>query len=265
MKSTTIIVLIIIIICLFILFYLFDQKKTQVQPHLNKIYKNSKKLHNKHVNFLNEHMKISHTNGMIIIDDFLIHNYYIFLKQQFDNKQFESKDILVRKGGGKSFFNLHSANEYNGLLELFYSNELLELLTTILQKPINRPPLADENACSLLIYSNNGDHIDWHYDFSNYYGDRYVVLLTIVNENDKQNDLSENEFQYVHKGKTIIIKMKPNTLVIFKGSEVKHRSTSIKENEKRILLSMIFCDICQEKKNILNFAYEKIKNSILYT
>ena len=58
--------------------------------------------------------------------------------------------------------------------------------------------------------------------------------------------------------------MKPNTLVIFKGSEIKHKSTSIGKDEKRILLSMVFCDICQEKKNIINYTYEKIKNMIIY-
>jgi hypothetical protein len=43
-----------------------------------------------------------------------------------------------------------------------------------------------------------------------------------------------------------------------------HKSTAIGENEKRILLSMVFCDICQEKKNIINFLYEKIKNYVVY-
>ena len=195
MKTKIIIVLIIVIIFLLIIFKLFDHKKIQVQQHLNKIYINNKKLHKQHINFINGNIKIHKEDGLIIIDDFLMHNYYIYLKQQFDNKKFASKDIGVRKAGGINFFNLHNSQEYNGLIELFYSNELLELLTNILKKPINRPPLADENACSLLIYANNGDHIDWHYDYSNYYGDRYVVLLTIVNENSIGNDLSENEFQ----------------------------------------------------------------------
>jgi hypothetical protein len=264
MKTKIIIVLIIIIIGLSIIFYLFDQKKTQTQQHLNRIYRNNKRLHNKHVNFINENVKIRKENGLIVADNFLMHNYYMFLKQQFDNKNFESKDVIVRKAGGKNFFNLHESSEYTGLLELFYSNELLEFLTDVLHKPINRPPLADENACSLLIYSKDGDHIDWHYDYSNYYGDRYVVLLTLVNENSAGNDLSENEFQYMHNNEMHSIKMKPNSLAIFKGSEVKHRGTSIGKNEKRILLSMIFCDVCQEKKHIVSFAYEKIKNLVIY-
>jgi hypothetical protein len=99
-----------------------------------------------------------------------------------------------------------------------------------------------------LIYSKKGDHINWHYDYSNYYGDRYVVLLTLVNENaEKNGGLSNNIFQYNYEGKTYDLKMKENSLVIFKGSEILHKSTEIENNERRILLSMVFCDICQAK------------------
>jgi len=53
-------------------------------------------------------------------------------------------------------------------------------------------------------------------------------------------------------------------LLIFKGSEIPHKSTEIGIGEKRILLSMTFCDICQEKKNISYEIYEDVKNNILY-
>jgi hypothetical protein len=58
--------------------------------------------------------------------------------------------------------------------------------------------------------------------------------------------------------------MKENSLIIFKGSEIMHKSTAIDDDERRILLSMVFCDICQEKKNVFNTIYEKSKNYILY-
>jgi len=58
--------------------------------------------------------------------------------------------------------------------------------------------------------------------------------------------------------------MQENSLIIFKGSELIHQSTAIGENERRILLSMVFCDICQEKKNVFNQIYEKTKNFAFY-
>lgn len=159
---------------------------------------------------------------------------------------------------------LHKSTDYEGFLELYYSNEILDLLSKILNKNIQRPPLSDNNACSLLIYSNEGDFIDWHKDYSNYYGDRYVVLLSIINSNFNQECCSENEFMYKENEQINKLKLKPNNLLIFKGSEILHKSTSIRFGEQRILLSMTFCDICQEKSNIGYYFYESIKNSILY-
>ena len=96
------------------------------------------------------------------------------------------------------------------------------------------------------------------------YGDRFVVLLTLVNENANHTGLSHNTFIYNYEGREYNIKMKENSLIIFKGSEVLHKSTAIDDGERRILMSMVFCDICQEKKNVFNILYEKTKNYIIY-
>jgi hypothetical protein len=85
-----------------------------------------------------------------------------------------------------------------------------------------------------------------------------------VNENKEGDKLSANVFKYTYNEKIHSLKMKENSLVIFKGSEILHKSTPIDEDERRILLSMVFCDICQEKKNVFNIIYEKSKNYILY-
>jgi hypothetical protein len=60
------------------------------------------------------------------------------------------------------------------------------------------------------------------------------------------------------------LKMKENSLVIFKGSEILHKSSEMDDNERRILLSMVYCDICQEKKNVFNTIYETTKNYVVY-
>jgi len=265
-KDVLIYILIFIIIFMLLLFYLFDRKNIEVQKHLNDIYIKMQLLQDDYKYFINNtsNMTIKKENGFIIIDNFLNEDFFYFLKSQFENKQFNSKNIYFRKGSGIDMYNLHKNNEYIGLLELFYSSEMSDILSKLLKKPIQRPTLSDVNACSLLIYSNKGDYIDWHKDYSNYYGDRYVVLLTLINENHTKTNLSQNEYCYIYNNKEYKMKMKPNTLVIFKGSEILHKSTSIDENEKRILLSMTFCDICQEKKKLHYFLYENIKNLSIY-
>ena len=253
-------VLLVIFFITIIVLYV-NEKNTNVQYFLYNIYK---RINNKqNGNIINSNYKVKEENNIIIVNDFLSKDYFDNIRKQFDNKVFESRDFMVRKATGINFFNLHKEN-YNGLVELYYSNELLNTISDIIKKPVQRISLADPNACSLLIYANKGDHINWHYDYSSYYGDRFVVLLTIVNENSDKNDLSQNVFKYKYKNKINDLKMNENSLVIFKGSEIMHKSTAIDDNERRILLSMVFCDICQEKKNVFNIIYEKTKNYILY-
>jgi hypothetical protein len=263
-KNTIIIILVLFIIFLFILFYLFDVKNIRVQKHLESIYSNTTFLKNKYINLINNEPEINSENDIYIINNFLKKEYFMFLKSQFDNKTFISKNFRFRKATGINFFDLHENNEYTGFLELYYSTEMSDFLASILKKPIQKPPLNDMNACSLLIYNNKGDFIDWHKDYSLYNGDRYVVLLTIVNENSDKNGLSQNEFIYKYKDKEYPLKLLENSIIIFKGSEILHKSTSIDLNERRILLSMTFCDVCQEKKNIIQYFYEKIKNFVVY-
>jgi hypothetical protein len=223
-------------------------------------------LKTKFPNTINPNYQITKINEkMWIVENFLDSKYFDYLKIQFEDKKFDTKNFLYRKATGISFNELHESNDYNGFIELYYSCEIIELLSDILKKPINRPPLSDNNSCSLLIYSNPGDYIDWHLDYSNYYGDRYVVLLSIVNTNSNNECCSENYYVYKDDDNKINqFKLKPNNLLIFKGSEIQHKSTEIGVGEKKILLSMTFCDICQEKKNITHQIYEDIKNSILY-
>jgi hypothetical protein len=150
---------------------------------LYSIYDNTIKLHNQFPKFLNLSLEIEHMHNIYIIKNMLDPNYFNYLKNQFNNHTFDSKDVYFRKAGGIDFFNLHKNKEYNGFLELYFSTELIELLQNIFKKPIQRPPLHDPNASSIVTYTHSGDFIDWHKDYSPYNGDRYILLLTIINEN----------------------------------------------------------------------------------
>ena len=263
-KYLLIISIILIIFIAIIVFFYLKEKNTYVQKYLENIQEkfNKKNIYSK---IINPKSTVNYENNVIIVNDFLTKEYFNFLRNQFNNKTFETHDFIVRKASGINFQQLHDSEEYKGLLEIYYSNRVLDFLGKIIKKPVQRISLGDPNACSLLIYSKKGDHINWHYDYSNYYGDRYVVLMTLINENaEKDGGLSNNIFQYNYEGKIHDLKMKENSIVIFKGSEILHKSTEIEDKERRILLSMVYCDICQEKKNVFNIIYENTKNYIIY-
>jgi hypothetical protein len=212
---------------------------------------------------INNNYNVKYINNLIVVDNILDKNFFSYIRKQFINTKYESKDFIMRKASGVDFYKLHETN-YNGLLELYYRSDLLDTISTFIQKPVQRVNSSDKNSASLIIYSNEGDFIDWHYDYSLYEGDRYVVLLTIINENADKNGLSQNEFKYKYNGNEYGLKMNENSIVIFKGSEIHHKATSIGKNEKRVLLSFTFCDICKEKNNFFMNIYEKVKNFALY-
>jgi len=246
----------IIIILIFIIIYNSDSN-IEIQKYITDKYITN-------IEFINPNYNIQYVNNIITINNVIDNNIFNNIVNIFNNKSYDSKNGFIRKGSGISMLNLHQDSTYDLLLQLYYSNHFLNLLSHAVHKPIQRVTAADMNACSLLIYTKEGDYIDWHKDKSHYYGDRFVVLLTVINENETKTDLSSNIFKYKYNNKIYEYKMKPNSIIIFKGSEIEHMATPIHNNEKRILLSMTFGDICLQKNNIFNTVYDKIKNYFLY-
>lgn len=269
-NQNIIIIILVIIIALFVLFTtlyhtsLVNEKDTSVQKYLHEIYEKGHNLEKKYHPLINPNYQVEKINNVTVVKDILHPKFFEYLQSQFMNKSYESSNTIIRKGHAIDFLNLHKNNDYNGFLELYYSNNLMNALSNIMEKPIQRTPLHDPNACSLLIYNNKGDHIDWHLDLSNYYGDRFVSLISIINQNRDGTGLSQNEFQYMYKGKIHTLQLAPNSMIIFKGSEILHKATAIADGERRILLSMVFCDVCQEKSTLFSVFIEKIKNWAFY-
>jgi hypothetical protein len=265
LNSLNIYLLIITVFCIilitFLTIYYIYEENIVVQKYLQNTYKNLNRLERKIM--INSNYKLKKMHNIIIIDNILTQDYFHYIKNQFNNKTFKSTNIYIKKALGINFFDLHK-KEYKGLVELYYSNTFLNVISDSVHKSIQRVPLSDPNACSLLTYTSKGDGINWHTDHSNFYGDRFVVLLTIVNENATKDGLSQNEFHYKYKNKIYKYKMKENSLVIFKGSDIWHKATTIEKDERRILLSMVYCDIRQTNNNIFNLIHEKVKNYITY-
>ncbi len=254
-------VLVIIIICL----VTFTEKNLNVQEYLPNLWTNQLVLKNKFKKMINPDYSVKINNldkPIIYIENFLNTSFFRYLVNQIPVENKKSTNVILRKASGISFTELHQS--YSGFLEFYHSFEFKNFLQHRLKKIINRPPMSDDNCCSIIMYTSKGDYINWHYDYSSYHGKRYTILLTLVNENELTGNLSENNFIYVEDGVEKKLKCKPNSIIIFDGENIRHKSTPINDNEKRVLISMTFCDICQQKTNIINRFYEKIKNLAFY-
>lgn len=124
---------------------------------------------------------------------------------------------------------------------VYHSPELQKYIGSITGEDVYRTPPGDQSSCSLLYYTEAGDHIGWHYDHNFYRGRHFTVLLTLVNDG-AHGELSASMLQrQTPDGGAIDVDTSPNSLVVFEGAKVRHRATPIVEGDLRILLSMTFC------------------------
>lgn len=146
---------------------------------------------------------------------------------------------IHKQGGTVAYETLH---EYAPRVVGFFHNEALRnFISQIVGEPVYPSPIHDQSACSLLFYTQPGDHINWHYDHNFYNGRHFTVLLPIVNQqNDTPEELSSAQLMTKQGQMEQVVSSAPNTLVLFEGAKVLHKVTRLAPNETRIMLSMTF-------------------------
>ena len=251
------------------LFYTNKIKKhLEVVPNENIIKKHLKELDiDSYIND-NYNLKIN-DDSIIYIKNFLNDKFFKILKDKCNCIKNDRINLVYKSSSGISKFKLEQ--EYkNGLIEpfnLYYSTDFINSIRDILKKNINQTSFIDPTSCSIIIYDTPGDHINWHTDYNSYYGNRWTILITLVNTNNDDND-NLSSIKYCYKdipGKEHCIKTEENSILIFNGSEVTHMATALNKNEKRVILSLTICDGCIQNFNLTNSIVEYLKYYIFYS
>lgn len=146
---------------------------------------------------------------------------------------------------------------------LYNSPSLRNFLNTLTEHNLLVCPNDDAHSVALYFYTEEGDHIGYHYDSSFYKGLRYTVLLGLVDE-DSDCELVVHLYKDVENRKTEILNLKvdPGTMIIFNGDKIWHKVTPLGLNQKRVMLSMEFLttqDIGTFGKTVTN-----LKDAVTY-
>lgn len=177
-------------------------------------------------------------------------------------------NTIIRKGSSISYQQLSKStgNSKELLLQLNKLDSLntLQSIETRTGLRLQFTPRTDPNRLSVIYYDKPKDTIGWHYDGNNYYGNRWVGIYTIINQNSSKTSPSSAKFEYVIDGKTHSFHSPENSLVLFRGDKIKHRVTPIAEGDKRIVVSMVLCDICERSLNPLKHLYQTVVNIVFY-
>lgn len=252
------IIKIIIFLILFYFFILFFNNKT-----LNNFnYKNKKVKDNKYNNLKINNFKY---NDIYIIEDFLDKNIFNEVKNSIINLKKTKYNFngIMRKGSATSFEEILNSKHRNIIDKVMNPNTLLNIYKTT-GLNLQFIEKTDNDVLAILYYDNIGDNMDWHHDRNIFYGDRWAAILTIVNKNYNNNNYSSAKFEYKIDNKKDVIDTKENSLVLFRGDQVLHKVGSIKDNEERIVIAMVLCDLCKKKTDIFNSLYNKMVHFVYY-
>ena len=270
-KQTIILVIIIILLIFYNIKRNYNEmikKYLKMLPSNSTIINHYKALNISHYISPNYKKKYYPDNHNIIyITDFLNKKFFNILKNKCNNlKPYKSELLSYNSQGNISFYNLIDKHLNENLIEplnLYYSNEFLTFINNLLNIKVNYSSPLDYTTCSIVTYDKIGDFIDWHNDYNAYYGNRWTVLITLINTNNK-NDLSSLKYCYKHNNNISCLKTEENSILIFNGSILKHMTTKMNANEKRTVLAMTLCDSCVYRFDLINYMKEYIKKSILY-
>ena len=143
--------------------------------------------------------------------------------------------------------------KYSPNLIEFYKNELCNIISKNIGLQLYPTNLDMPTSCVILIYEEEGDWINWHYDYNYYDGRFFTVLIPITNEE------TCTYFQYKDdKNQIINIDVRNNNAICFEGNYLYHRASKLCKNQKRVILSCQY--VTDNNMNFINKLRIKLKD-----
>ena len=165
-----------------------------------------------------------------------------------------------KKGGSVSCFTI--AEEAPHLYSLYQSKEFLAFMSRLVKADLKRCPPNDPHACALYYYTQEGDHMGFHYDTSYYKGARYTVLVGLVQNSSSRLLCRLFTKKEGHTPQDLSVSTEPGSLVIFNGDKVYHAVSPCKAGERRIVFTMEF--VTDQHMGKAKRAFSNLKDAFAY-
>jgi hypothetical protein len=182
------------------------------------------------------------SDRLAVVPDFLPGDGFSALRTEAEQLgKVERNFVPAHKKGGTIAYETLIANAPN-IVSIYHSPDLIEFVSRIVGARIQPTPVNDQSSLSLLFYDKPGDHIGWHFDHNFYRGRHFTVLIAIHNEGRAAGGLSHAVLNARAGGSEFGIGTPPNTMVVFEGAQLQHKVTPILQGERRLVLSMTYCE-----------------------
>jgi len=141
-----------------------------------------------------------------------------------------------KKGGSVSYYTL--LEQAPTIIALYRSPAFVGFLQTITHQKIQPCPASDPHSCALYFYTEPGDHIGFHFDTSYYRGERFTVLVGLIERSSSR--LVCQLFKDDPRRPLVEFRLttEPGTLVVFNGDKLWHSITPLGTNEERVSLTL---------------------------
>jgi hypothetical protein len=141
-----------------------------------------------------------------------------------------------KKGGSVSAFTL--ATEAPAITALYRSPSFLRFVQAVTGRRVQHCPARDPHAWALYFYTEPGDHIGYHFDTSYYNGERFTVLLGLIERSTSRLVAQPYKRLPDHEPVELSLATTPGTLVLFHGDKLWHAITPLGEDEERVSLTL---------------------------
>lgn len=204
----------------------------------------------------------SFTQHLATLDDVLQPQEFVRLVEEVEDLVETERSYLPahKKGGTVAYETLERLAP--SFVEFYRSVELKRLISDVVKLAVEPTPLHDQSSCSVLFYEKPGDHIGWHYDHNFYKGRHFTVLIPMINRGREANGLSQARLMVRQKGRDRVIATPPNSMIVFEGSQVRHKVTPIGEGERRVIWSMTYCS--DPRNSALQGVARRVKDTAFF-
>ncbi|VVU94288.1 hypothetical protein CPAV1605_8 [seawater metagenome] len=208
------------------------------------------------------------SDKVYLIPNFLDDEIFLDVQNLIEKDYDENKKLYyrsqnyMRSGCSRSHVQAKKTN-LEKVFKLIKNSNTLNKIQNEAKLNLQFVPGTDPNQISVLIYDKENDGIDWHYDSSEYHGNRWSAILIISNQG-YNTKYSSSSFMYKANQKTVSLKGMENNLLLFQGNRIKHKISKLLKGEKRIVISMVLCDICTPSLSILSLIKQKFINFFFY-
>jgi len=143
-----------------------------------------------------------------------------------------------KKGGSVAYDVVHEVAP--AITDVYHSPELLGFLRRIAGAEMQECPPDDPHRCAFYAYTEEGDHMGFHYDTSFYKDRRWTLLVGFKDDSSSRLLCHLHTKQPGHEIEKLELKMTPGMLVLFNGDKVYHSVSPVKAGETRFVVSMQF-------------------------